>query len=109
MTRKPNKCQEDHEGVRGQHTQIHTINITCVKTTTLNIWPNAVEMSTDAAKEGTGSQTTTATKDLKEISGFPFEDIFWIVRYTRSQLEDSRLLGPSPWKVLALIVNKMDS
>ena len=28
----------------------------------------------------------------------------YIYIYTRSPLEDSRLFGPSPWKVLALVV-----
>ena len=31
-----------------------------------------------------------------------------IIQYTRSPLEDSRLFGPSPWKVLATTYEKND-
>ena len=31
-------------------------------------------------------------------------DIELLIEYTRSPLQDSRLFGPSPWKILALIV-----
>ena len=62
--------------------------------------------NTDTTNTATTTTTTTTrrqpTSDHRAADGV-------ISLYTRSPLEDSRLFGPSPWKVLATTYEQMGS